>query len=71
MQSLLSPFVVYYCIKTLFLKSNERSIEYVCNILVIAGTELHQKVFLFLNSFNNIYYNYYYLSIADKFVGCF
>lgn len=43
-QSLLSPYVVRYCLKTLMSKTKERSLEYFCNLLKIAGTELNKKV---------------------------
>lgn len=44
-QSLLSPYVVHYCVKTLMSRSREKSLEYLCNLLKIAGKELHEKVF--------------------------
>lgn len=44
-QSLLSPYVIYYCVKTLISKTNERSLEYLCNLLKIAGNKLQEKVF--------------------------
>ncbi|XP_025197500.1 eukaryotic translation initiation factor 4 gamma 3-like [Melanaphis sacchari] len=45
-QSLLSPYVVHYCIKTLLFKTKERSLEYLCNLLKVAGKELNEKISL-------------------------
>lgn len=44
-QSLISPYVVHYCIKSLQPKTKEKSIEYLCNLLKVAGKELNEKVF--------------------------
>lgn len=49
-QSLLSPYVVHYCIKTLISKTKERSLEYLCNLLKTAGKELNEKVFFNINN---------------------
>uniref|UniRef100_A0A2S2QJG5 Eukaryotic translation initiation factor 4 gamma 3 n=1 Tax=Sipha flava TaxID=143950 RepID=A0A2S2QJG5_9HEMI len=46
-QSLLSPNVVHYCVKTLVSRSREKSLEYLCNLLKIAGKELQEKVFFY------------------------
>lgn len=43
-QSLLSPYVVHYCVKTLVSKTKEKSLEYLCNLLKVAGKELNEKV---------------------------
>lgn len=45
-QSLISPYVVHYCIKTLQSKTKERSLEYLCNLLKVAGKELNEKISL-------------------------
>ncbi|XP_060880120.1 eukaryotic translation initiation factor 4 gamma 3-like isoform X1 [Metopolophium dirhodum] len=45
-QSILSPYVVHYCLKTLQSKTKERSIEYLCNLLKVAGKELNEKISL-------------------------
>jgi len=47
-QLLLSPYVIHYCIKMLIIcETKERSLEYLCNLLKVAGKELNEKVFLF------------------------
>lgn len=43
-QSLLPPTIVYYCLKTLLCKTEERFLEYVCNLLKIAGKKLNEQV---------------------------
>ncbi|KAL4148592.1 hypothetical protein QTP88_002781 [Uroleucon formosanum] len=45
-QSLLSPYVVHYCIKMLQTKTKERSLEFLCNLLKVAGKELNEKISL-------------------------
>lgn len=50
-QSLLPPSVVYYCVKTLISRSKEKSLEYLCNLLKIAGRELQKKVYFFSSKF--------------------
>ncbi|XP_050428634.1 eukaryotic translation initiation factor 4 gamma 3-like [Adelges cooleyi] len=42
--SLLSPLVVLYCVNTLYAKTNENSLEYLCSLLKTAGKELYEKV---------------------------
>ncbi|XP_015370986.1 PREDICTED: eukaryotic translation initiation factor 4 gamma 3-like isoform X2 [Diuraphis noxia] len=45
-QSLISPYIVHYCIKSLQSKTKERSLEYLCNLLKVAGKELNEKISL-------------------------
>ncbi|VVC28752.1 Armadillo-type fold,MIF4G-like, type 3 [Cinara cedri] len=59
-QSLLSPRIVQYCVKTLMSKTNERFLEYLCNLLKIVYTELNEKINL-----KDVYDNLIYL-ISDE-----
>ncbi|KAE9530648.1 hypothetical protein AGLY_011110 [Aphis glycines] len=46
-QLLLSPYVIHYCIKMLIIcETKERSLEYLCNLLKVAGKELNEKISL-------------------------
>ncbi|KAL5234593.1 hypothetical protein ACI65C_002003 [Semiaphis heraclei] len=53
-QSLISPYVVHYCIKSLQPKIKERSLEYLCNLLKVAGKELNEKVFFIFIYYSSI-----------------
>jgi len=56
-QSILSPYVVHYCIKTLQSKTKERYLEYLCNLLKVAGKELNEKVIFIFICYSSIFNN--------------
>ncbi|XP_050533324.1 uncharacterized protein LOC126901122 isoform X2 [Daktulosphaira vitifoliae] len=43
-KSLLPPSVVHYCISMLQKKKDEKHLEYICNLLRVAGKELNEKI---------------------------